>query len=48
MIYTQIPLPTEVDMNKVEAEFKKGVLNIKLPKTPHAIKKTKKITVKAE
>lgn len=43
-----IPLPTEIDADKVEAEFKKGVLIIKLPKTPEAIKETKKIQIKAE
>ncbi len=43
-----IPLPAEIDSDKVEAEFKKGVLTIKLPKTPEAIKETKKIQIKAE
>jgi len=38
----------EVDADKVKAEFKKGVLAVTLPKTPRAIKETKKITVKAE
>ncbi|MCX8031540.1 MAG: Hsp20/alpha crystallin family protein [Thermodesulfovibrionales bacterium] len=43
-----IPLPAEIDTDKVEAEFKKGVLTIKLPKTPEAIKETKKIQIKSE
>lgn len=43
-----IPLPAEIDADKVEAEFKKGVLTIKLPKTPEAIKETKKIQIKSE
>ncbi len=43
-----IPLPAEIDTDKVKAEFKKGVLNISLPKTVKAIKGTKKISVKAE
>jgi len=43
-----IPLPAEVDTDKVRAEFKKGVLNISLPKTVKAIKGTKRISVKAE
>jgi HSP20 family protein len=43
-----IPLPMEVDANKVKAEFKKGVLTITLPKTKKAIEDTKKIAVKAE
>jgi HSP20 family molecular chaperone IbpA len=37
-----------IDKDKVKAEFKKGVLNISLPKTVKAIKGTKKISVKAE
>jgi HSP20 family protein len=43
-----IPLPAEIDTDKVKAEFKKGVLTVTLPKTPRAIKETKKISVKAE
>ena len=43
-----IPLPAEIDVDKVKAEFKKGVLTVRLPKTPKAIKETKKISVKAE
>jgi HSP20 family protein len=43
-----IPLPAEVDTDKVKAEFKKGVLAVTLPKTPRAIKETKKIPVKTE
>jgi HSP20 family protein len=41
-----LPLPSEVEDNKAEANFKNGVLTIKLPKAPHAIKETKKIEVK--
>lgn len=41
-----IPLPAEIDIDKVKAEFKKGVLNISLPKTAKAVKATKKIAVK--
>jgi HSP20 family protein len=33
--------------DKIEANFKNGVLTITLPKTPEALKKEKKITVKA-
>jgi HSP20 family protein len=40
-------LPEGVDTNKIEASFKKGVLTIKLPKKPEAIKPEKKIEVKA-
>jgi HSP20 family protein len=43
-----IPLPAEVDMDRVKAEFKKGILTVALPKTAKAIKETKKISVKAE
>jgi HSP20 family protein len=43
-----VPLPAEVDTEKVKAEFKKGVLAVTLPKTPRAIKETKKIPVKSE
>lgn len=40
-----IPLPKEVDTDKVEAQFKKGVLRITLPKTPAAIKEVKKVPI---
>ncbi len=43
-----IPLPVEIDMDKVKAEFKKGLLTVTLPKTAKAIKETKKIPVKAD
>ena len=43
-----VPLPAEVDTEKVKAEFKKGVLTVTVPKTAKAIKETKKIVVKAE
>ncbi len=43
-----IPLPAEIDTDKVKADFKKGVLTVTLPKTAKAIKETKKIPVKAE
>jgi HSP20 family protein len=43
-----IPLPVEVETDKVEAKFKKGVLSITLPKTAKAVAETKKIAVKAE
>ena len=41
-----IDLPAEVDNEKAEAEFKKGVLRIKLPKTAEAQTKTKKVKIK--
>lgn len=43
-----IPLPAEIDMDRVEAQYKKGVLKVTLPKTARAMKETKKISVKAE
>lgn len=43
-----IPLPLEVETDRAEATFKKGVLTVTLPKTAKAIKETKKIAIKAE
>lgn len=43
-----IPLPAEVDDSKAEAVFKKGVLKIRLPKTPSERSKTKRIEIKHE
>ena len=41
------PIPDGVDLDKVDASFKKGVLTVTLPKTAEAQKAEKKITVKA-
>ena len=41
------PLPAEVDGDKVQAVFKKGVLTVTLPKTEPAPGKVKKVAVKA-
>jgi len=41
-----IPLSAEVDESKAEANFKKGILKIKLPKTAEAQKSQKKIEIK--
>jgi HSP20 family protein len=41
-----IDLPAEVDENKAEAEFSKGILTIKLPKTEEAQAKRKKVKIK--
>ena len=43
-----IPLPAEVDQSKVEAEFKKGLLSITLPKTPAAQQAHRKIPIKSQ
>ena len=41
------PAPDGVELDKVDASFKKGVLTVTLPKTAEAQKAEKKITVKA-
>jgi len=40
-------VPEGVDTDKIEANFKRGVLTVTLPKKPEAQKATKKIEVKA-
>jgi len=42
-----IPLPAEIEADKVEAVFNKGVLTITLPKTEEARKRVKRISVKS-
>lgn len=42
-----IPLPTEVEANKVDATFKNGVLTVTLPKSAQAVQNRKKIAIKA-
>ena len=39
-------VPEGVDTDKIEASFQKGVLTVKLPKKPEAVKPEKKIEVK--
>jgi HSP20 family protein len=46
--YRSIPLPEEVDEDKIDASFKRGVLQVKLPKTVEAQKKSKRIAIKIE
>jgi HSP20 family protein len=43
----QIDVPREVEADKVEAEFKKGVLTVHLPKTKEARTNARKIQVKS-
>lgn len=45
-IYRTIPLPPGVDGEKAKASFKNGVLTIRLPQTPEAQAKVKRIEVK--
>ena len=45
-IYRTIPLPPGVDGEKAQASFKNGVLTIRLPQTPEAQAKVKRIEVK--
>lgn len=46
--HRRIPFPCQIDKDKVEATFKKGVLNVVLPKTADAKQQIKKITIKKE
>jgi HSP20 family protein len=41
-----LPLDAEVDADKVQANFKNGVLSVELPKNPAARDKTRRIEVK--
>jgi HSP20 family protein len=43
----QIPIPVEVDEDKVEARFAKGVLQVTLPKSARVEARARKIEVKA-
>jgi HSP20 family protein len=43
-----IPLNGEIDPDKVEAVFQKGVLHVTLPKPASAVSKTRKIEIKAK
>ena len=47
-IYRTIPLPPGVDGEKAEASFRNGVLTIRLPQTPEAQAKVKRIEVKPD
>lgn len=42
-----IPLPGEVETEKIDATFNKGVLTIHIPKTVEAQKEVKKVTIKS-
>ncbi len=43
-----IPLPEGIDSDKAQAEFKKGVLTVTLPKTKEAQAAGKKVQIKSE
>ena len=43
--YRSIPLPTEVDEDKVKAQYKKGILTITMPKSEE--QKSKKIQIES-
>jgi HSP20 family protein len=43
-----IPLPVEVETDKISASYKKGILNIRIPKSARAIEGKKKISIKAD
>lgn len=46
--YRSIPLPEEIDREKADASFKKGILRITIPKTAKAASSGKKIPIKTE
>ena len=45
-VYRTIPLPAGVDTDKADATFKNGVLTVRIPQTPEAKAKAKRIDVK--
>ena len=42
-----VPLPEGIDLKKVDADFKNGVLTVRLPKTVEAKTRSKKVPVKS-
>lgn len=48
MVARTVPLPTDIDTNKVTADFEKGVLKINIPKLPVAQEKVKRVAVKSK
>ena len=45
-IQRSIPLPEGIDLERIEASFKKGALTVTMPKTPEAQKSERKIAIK--
>ena len=43
-----VPLPEGIDLKKIDAEFKNGVLTVRLPKTAEAKAKGRKVSIKTE
>jgi len=43
-----IPISSEIEPDKIEAVFQKGVLNVTLPKPASTVSKTRKIEIKAK
>ena len=43
-----IPIPVDIETGKVNASYKKGILTVKIPKSPKSIEEKRKITVKTE
>ncbi len=48
IVQRTVPLPGDIDTEKVSAEYKNGILKIDIPKLPSAQEKMKKIPVKAK
>lgn len=46
--YRRIPLPADIDAEKVKARFSKGVLTVSIPKKPEARSRGKKIEIASE
>jgi HSP20 family protein len=46
--HRDIALPSEIEQDKVQAEFNKGVLTVRLPKKAEAQRKSKKIEIKVK
>lgn len=46
-IYRTIPLPPGVDGDKAEASFKNGVLTVRLPQSPEAQERVKRIAIRS-
>ena len=44
--HREVPLPCEVDADKAEAEYKKGILKVRLPKPPEVQTRARRIDVK--